>query len=244
MSQVMPETVRCAVCGAHTKQTTLISTNTFGSPDLDLRPPEMERSTMLYWVQKCPHCGYASERVDDVPKIHAPFLKTAEYKKCLGLIFKSRLAKTFFRQYLIQVVERDAQKAFYAVLHAAWACDDAEDEENAVLCRKYALAEMDHLLEKEDNETLWVQRADLLRRAGLFETVIEEYEDRVFSDDTLNRVCLFQVNRSYAQDTACYTVADAMEENIPFPNLIDKAKGSLRTLADFFKPKTDDWEEE
>ena len=243
MSQVYPETVRCAVCGKKSEQYVLISTNTFGSPDLDLRPPEMERSTMVYWVQKCPRCGYVAESLEDVPKINAPFLKTDEYQKCLGLTFQSELAKTFFRQYLIQVAERNAEKAFYAALHAAWACDDAEDEENSVLCRKYALADVDKLIEKADNETLSVQRADLLRRAGLFEKVIEEYEDHVYSDDTLNRIALFQVMKSYEQDSACYTVADAIAEEPPFPKLMDKAKGGLRSLADFFKTKTS-WEEE
>lgn len=37
---------KCAVCGKESEQITLASTNTFGSPDLDLRPPEMKRSTM------------------------------------------------------------------------------------------------------------------------------------------------------------------------------------------------------
>ncbi len=243
MSQVMPEIVRCAVCGAKSEQLSLISTNAFGSPDLDLRPPEMERSTMEYWVQKCPRCGYVAEHLEKVPKIHAPFLKKDEYRKCLGLTFKSDLAETFFQQYLIQVVEKDTQKAFYAALHAAWACDDEGDEEKAVLCRKYALAELDKLIEKAEDETLFVQRADLLRRAGLFETVIEEYEDRVYSEDLLTRVAMFQVRKSYAGDSSCYTVADAMEEALPFPRIIDKAKGSLRGLADFFKLKSDDWEE-
>ena len=250
MSQVIPETVRCAVCGARSEQLVLISSNTFGSPDLDLRPPEMERSTMCYWVQKCPRCGYVAENLEKIPKINAPFLKTEEYKKCLGLTFQSKLAKMFFQQYLIQVVEKDTEKAFYAALHAAWACDDAEDEENAVFCRKYALAELDKLLEKAENETLTVQRADLLRRAGLFDQVIEEYENKYFSNDTLNRVIFFQVDRSYAQDTACYTVEDALENNIQYPNLLDKTKGSLRSLSDFIKQKikkdheveTEDWD--
>ena len=214
MSQVYPETVRCAVCGARSHQDTLVSTNMFGSPDLDLRPPEMKRSTMEYWVQECPICGYVAESLEDVPKIHAPFLKRDEYQSCLGLVFQSELAERFFKQYLIQLAEKNRQKAFYAALHAAWACDDAEDVENAVLCRKYALAELDALLEQVQDETLMVQRADLLRRAGLFEKVISEYEDISFVDDTLRRVVLFQVRRAYAQDTACYTVEDAMAEGI------------------------------
>ena len=243
MSQVMPEMIRCAVCGAKSEQLSLISTNAFGSPDLDLRPPEMERSTMEYWAQKCSRCGYVADRLDTAPRIHLPFLKKDEYKKCLGLTFKSELAKTFFQQYLIQLAEKDAQKAFYAVLHAAWACDDEEDEENAVLCRKYALAEMDELLKKGEDETLLIQRADLLRRAGLFEKVIEDYEGCTCSEELLTRIAHFQVKRAYEGDISCYTVEDAMAENIVFPTMIEKAKGGLRSFVDLFKPKPEEWNE-
>lgn len=237
MSQVMTEPVRCAACGKKSEQNILVSTNTFGSSDLDLRPPKMERSTMVYWVQKCPYCGYVAEQLDKIPKINAPFLKTDEYKKCLGLVFDSNLAKKFFQQYLIQVVEKDAERSFYAALHAAWACDDAEDESNAELCRKYALVELDKLIEKTKDETLIIRRADLLRRARLFDKVIEDYENKIYSDDLLNQIVTFQVNRAYAQDSACYTVEDATENNVPSQNIIDKTKGVLHCIADFFKDK-------
>ena len=36
--------VTCTVCSAKSEQTVIGSTNAFGAPDLDLRPPEMQRS--------------------------------------------------------------------------------------------------------------------------------------------------------------------------------------------------------
>ena len=47
----------CAVCGAMHEYRILTSTNAFGSPDLDLRPPMMKRGTMHLWVQECPSCS-------------------------------------------------------------------------------------------------------------------------------------------------------------------------------------------
>ena len=41
----------CAVCGTVSEYTVIQSTSRFGSPDLDTRPPEMERSTLPYWVR-------------------------------------------------------------------------------------------------------------------------------------------------------------------------------------------------
>eukprot|EP01084_Bolivina_argentea_P174580 302388_1 len=52
------ESSACPVC--HTTSTHMIitSTNQFGSPDLDLRPPPMKRSTLSRNVQCCPNCGF------------------------------------------------------------------------------------------------------------------------------------------------------------------------------------------
>lgn len=63
MTTTVPHHSVCGVCGGISEQTGLQSTNAFGSPDLDLRPPEMERSTMCYWVQTCPQCGYCASDI-------------------------------------------------------------------------------------------------------------------------------------------------------------------------------------
>jgi hypothetical protein len=57
MTTLYREKSRCAVCGIATEYTSIGSTNAFGSPDLDTRPPEMQRSTIFAWVQRCPECG-------------------------------------------------------------------------------------------------------------------------------------------------------------------------------------------
>ena len=46
--------VTCAICGEDAEQIEIGSTNAFGSPDLDLRPPPMKRQTMAFWMQACP----------------------------------------------------------------------------------------------------------------------------------------------------------------------------------------------
>jgi len=56
--------VTCAVCGTTSVHPILMSTNSFGSPDLDLRPAEMQRSTVWMWVQRCPQCGYCADSLD------------------------------------------------------------------------------------------------------------------------------------------------------------------------------------
>ena len=211
MSRINLNIRKCFVCGHKSEQRVLTSTNAFGSPDLDLRPPEMKRSTMPMWIQECPYCGYISESLDDDTDIKSTFLKTDEYLSCSNIAFKSELAKKFYKYYMINLFDKNEEDAFYAVLHAAWACDDVTDYENAIYCRKLAINEIDKIIKNNYNETLKVQKADLLRRACLFETVIDEYKNLAFEDETLKKIILFQIDKSKEKDNNCYTVADVIK---------------------------------
>lgn len=202
---------KCVVCGKESEQITLASTNTFGSPDLDLRPPEMKRSTMCWWIQECPHCGYISKSIDDETDVDKDFLQSVEYISCSGKAFASELAQKFYKYYLINLLDENEEDAFYAVLHASWACDDAEDIDNAVYCRKLAIVEIEKLIKETDNPTLLVQKADLLRRAGLFQLVINDYGNINFDDELLNQIIAFEIEKSVLEDMNCYTVADATQ---------------------------------
>jgi hypothetical protein len=200
---------RCYVCGKMSEQTVLASTNRFGSPDLDLRPPEMERSTMSWWIEECPHCGYIANNLSEETVITKEWLRNNQYISCDDRNFTCSLAERFYKHYLISVANNDHQSAFYAVLHAAWACDDVEDVDNAIYCRKKALKEMSKfVVDNDEKETFLLMRADLLRRTRQFDLLVKEYEGQIFSEELLNKIATFQVEKAKKQDTACYTAAD------------------------------------
>ena len=143
------------------------------------------------------------------------FLKSEEYCSCSNIDFKSDLARKFYKFYLINIFDKNCAVAFYAALYAAWACDDAKDKENAVFCRKLAIEENEKIIEgyydelvTEARETLMVQKADLLRRAGLFEKLINEYSALEFDDTDLRKFITFEIEKAKEQDTACYTLGD------------------------------------
>ena len=216
MSTMQRMDLTCAVCGKTDRYTVLTSTNTFGSPDLDPRPPEMQRSTMYLWVQECRGCGYVASSVDRKTSVTREFLKEEKYISCEGEMFNSRLAANFYRQSLIAIEEKDIRGAFFSMLHAAWACDDSCEGKNAAICRVKATGLLNELISSEsegkDFQNLVVLRADLLRRAGRFEEVIKQYADFHSEDEVLNDVIGFQIERSKERDTACYRVADAIGE--------------------------------
>ena len=199
----------CAVCGKTSIRMILASSNTFGAPDLDLRPSEMMRSTMSWWVQECPNCGYVSKSLEDRTRVDAAWLRREEYVGCDGLNLPSNLARRFYKFYRINLADGSHGAAFYAALHAAWVCDDEKDRENAVLCRKLALKEMDALRDQVwGNEDILVLRADILRRAGLFQELLREYESMSWQEALHGKIIAFQLRKARAGDDRCYRISD------------------------------------
>lgn len=211
----VPITVKkkCFMCQQESTQVELMSTNAFGSADLDLRPPEMQRSTMTWWVQECPHCGYVSSNIENFTLVPIAWLKSKEYVECNSeLNMKSPLAVRFYKHYLFCKKGGLSEKAFGAIVNCAWACDDRSDEENAVYCRKLALLESDEIIKRGGgNETLLVRRADFLRRSKQFDEVIKRYEGMTFSEEILNQIIAFQIEKAKQRDVGCYTVKMAID---------------------------------
>lgn len=206
----------CSVCSTKSMHTIVSSTNQFGSPDLDLRPPEMARSTIAFWVQECPNCKYVSESISDPLKVDASFLSTKQYLECDGMPFGDssleEVAKRFFRQYLLAQEQGDDRRALSALMHAAWICDDSRNDEAASACRLKAAAKATALIEQDesDKESLHLVRVDLYRRSGRFDEAIQACSCISFSDETMEKVRLFELLRAQEEDRRCYTVAQAV----------------------------------
>ena len=123
---------------------------------------------------------------------------------------KTYTPQEFYQQYLISMQSKDTKTAFFALLHAAWACDDRRDEENAKNCRYTACLLAEQLLssERKNDENLSLIRADLLRRTGQFSRLIEEYSNIQYSEDLMNDIIAFQLEKAKAQDTGLYRIKD------------------------------------
>jgi hypothetical protein len=200
---------KCAVCTETSPQTVLMSTSSWGYPDLDLRPSEMQRSSMFAWLQECPHCGYVAVDIENELDVPSDFLKSNEYMACEGYEFKSDLAKRFFRHSLISKAKGDSRSQFFSLLHCAWKCDDAEDD-LAVEIRKLALNSIDKFDARSDDEksNLKLIKADLLRRSLQFDKLISEFSDVAFDDEIKNEAIAFQLELVAKKDSACYTIED------------------------------------
>lgn len=204
---------KCSVCGRTSLQPVLGSTNTWGYPDIDLRPPEMQRSTIDTWLVECPHCGYVASNIENKLEVPADILKTDEYLTCEGKNFKSKLSERFYKHYLISKAKKDYDSEFLSLLHCAWTCDDRDDE-LAVEIRKMALKSMYKIDSQDEDEknALKLIEADLLRRSLQFDEVIEKFKDVILDDETQNDIISFQIELSMNKDSDCHTVEEVVKK--------------------------------
>ena len=92
----MPVTVRCALCGAQSRQSVLSSTSTFGPPDLDLRPSGPARWALQFRVQCCPRCGYCAESIGQRTPRAGRTVGSVIYRDVLENARMPALARHFF----------------------------------------------------------------------------------------------------------------------------------------------------
>jgi hypothetical protein len=206
MTTVAHRSVKCSVCGKNSKHAVLASTNAFGSMDLDTRPPEMQRSTMSYWIMECPHCGYVASSLENPVHFEKKYLDTAEYKGFSGIPPVSELAQQFVHKARISMKQEHYVEAFWDYLHATWASDDAQDETWQAELRMFSLQMMEKFSDKDMEDHYRVLRADLLRKTRQFDLLMQEYANVRFENELLNKIVQFEILKAQEKDTATYTV--------------------------------------
>lgn len=217
MTTYSSKNVNCAHCGRGSEQTGLTSTNAFGSADLDLRPPEMQRSTMSVWLQECPNCGYVAYNLAQ---------KSAGMSMVGGKLYngwrEDRRFPSLARRFLAHAqlfVESDPRLASHSQLCAAWICDDARYTIPARECRLLAATSMARLQPFENSEegiTVGAVYVDILRRAGEFPQAAQEVQILTrlsHCRGALREVLDFQEQLIKKQTTAAYKISDCVSEN-------------------------------
>jgi len=217
MTTIGTRQLTCAVCGHTDRFTVLASSNRFGAPDLDSRPPEMLRSTIRLWIQTCPVCGYCAPDVSQPPPPGAADLvRSSAYQALLNRPDMPRLANQFLCWASLQDVS-DPVRAGWARLHAAWACDDAGNQTAARACRLQAAEIWQRALDTgaqllPETGADYALLTDLLRRAGQFEAAQAMCEKGLAQTpgQPVHAILKFQQILLARQDTACYSVAEAL----------------------------------
>jgi hypothetical protein len=215
-------TSACGLCGASSKQTTLLSSSSFGAPDLDSRPREPARSALGFLVATCPECGFADDADLALPEgAEAAAVQGIVDGDAYRALSADRAlpapAREFLCRALLSAKFVDLAVAGWDALRAAWIADDAKDQESARRCRDQALEYWalatdagEPLLEEDSQEFEPLLIAETLRRADRFAECVAMCED---ADDDgrseLSRLIAFVRQRALSADAQTYTVADA-----------------------------------
>ncbi len=221
MTDMAPVEMRCALCGHEETVHVLLSTNQFGSPDLDLRPPPMARDTLEYCMHQCSGCGFVSPDLTEADREARGIVKSPEYQEQLQRPENPPLANRYLARAIIQRSTKQWEQAARACVCAAWACDDEEKTDQARACRERALDDfalwMKHrdfkpTAEAEVGQSLLV--IDLNRRAGRFDAAslhCQSLTGRPELKGTALAVWRFQCELIGRRDTACHTIGEAFE---------------------------------
>lgn len=213
MTTFTNDKVPCGACGALVDVRHLMSTNTMGAPDLDLRPAEMMRSTMPLWVQSCTSCGYCSHDVK-LPPADRGLIESPVYQQRLRDPATPPMANRFLCQAFLDEARGDRVRAGWAALRAAWCCDDAKRSEAARAARTSALRLFDAALEHgekfaRDEVGEDLVRADLLRRVARFEEALQVVE-RALTKEPQPAADIFQFVKALIakRDVAAHSIAE------------------------------------
>ena len=218
MTTFAKESAVCGACGRVFTYHALSSTNFFGSPDLDTRPPEMHRSTMHAWVQRCPSCGYCSRDASNFNSKFRAVLDSSEYRSQLNDTRYPELASTFICTGMLAEASAQEDATGWAYLHAAWVLDDAEKDELARVWRDKAA---DRFLALLVSGQSFVQQSgaseaitiDCLRRAGRAVEALQLIERALSQshEDIIRRILSLQRVLIGRGDTRRHLIEEALE---------------------------------
>ena len=255
MSILVNRKVKCSVCGTVSEHLEFETWHCFfAHRDLDYR---LNDEVNQYEV--CPNCGFVAESISRNTRITLEDVRSRDYINCCGIHLSSWTARAFFREFMCYYIDENLVGVFYALLNAAWICDNNAESEpltarqlkrEAAKCRRLAIKVADMILKKyskkprktlfrkrhkkqENNddedwkkaflEEIMVIKADLMRRAGMFDELLKAYENVHFEDETKNIIIAHQKERAKQH----YDARIRMDTII---------KGRVRTVAPFGFP--------
>lgn len=211
---------KCSKCKKTTEVTVLVSTNSFGSSDLDTRPAEMERSTMIAWIEKCEHCGYCASDIETENEVDPNFMKSAQYVEAQSKAEIPELARDFICAGLCNESIGIYSNATMDYLNASWVCDDrcGIHSPQSKQCREKVIQFIDEAIEKKQS-VIQPQNAELLlkidalRRIEKFDEAIAVANHALTLDfeEFLKQVCKYQIQLSNSRDSDVHTMSEVSD---------------------------------
>jgi uncharacterized protein (DUF2225 family) len=219
MTMMSEREVTCCVCGTKSSHMGIGSTNTSGSPDLDTRPPEMMRSTICYWIERCPSCGYSSSSLSECDGDVRDIVESKEYQYILENKSLPEIAASFMASSYVKQEQQKYSESAWSAIRAAWVCDDRNNYEASRECRRKSVSLIKMANEKEQvvADQVGASEAitlDLMRRAGMFQEALDLVKEtkKMDIEEVVRKVISYQEKLVRSKDTDAHTISEALGE--------------------------------
>jgi hypothetical protein len=216
MTTMLPVDVKCAICGTTSTHMVVASTSTFGAPDLDTRPPPLQRSTIADGIQRCPECGYCAPELSH-SSVGREAVQRSDYANQLADPAFSELTNSYLCWARLCEGKADHSSAGWGALQAAWVCDDDDRTERSRDCRHRAALSFQRAWELGDSFASDAASEhciviDVLRRAGRFAEArqVLDASAKLQLDDLFVRILSLERLLIQAEDATCHTVDEAL----------------------------------
>jgi hypothetical protein len=231
------EPVTCALCETRAFFTRPEVTDAAGAPDLDFRPAEPARSSMLTWLQRCASCGYCALRIDTATLEVEKVVTGEAYQAQLVEDGLPELARSLLAVALLAEELGDEAEATRCAIEAAWVCDDEGEPEAARRCRERAVGLL-YECEAEGDEIFpdpYADHAvivDLLRRAGRFEDAVRQADaDLAEAEGEIAAVLGFSRWLALTGDSGPYSVDDIVASGTDDDAIVEALEQLVRCRA-------------
>lgn len=219
MTTMFEEEVVCCICGEKINHMGIGSTNSFGSPDLDTRPAEMQRSTICHWIQRCHSCGYCSPDISECGDKTKEIINSKEYQNIIESSEVPEIAASFLALSYEKEKQQEYSDSAWRAIHAAWVCDDENNLVSSAKCRKQAV----NLIKKAKNHGQIIAdqagaseaiTIDLMRRSGMHQEALElsgvmKAED---IEEIIMQVIKYEEVLIAKADIAAHTISEVLDE--------------------------------
>ena len=208
---------KCHKCKKTCSVICLVSTNAFGSSDLDSRPPPMKRDTMIAWIERCEHCGYCAKNIEEENGITLEFIQSAEYQNLLHNDQLPELCISFLCWAKCAEEIKEYGEAVMAYVNASWVCDDhfSPNSRQSVEQRLKAIDSMEKA--HNNNQTAMSQLKedkllllDLYRRTEQFDLCISTAKNNfdLNGNDFLEKIAAYQIKLCNSQDKDVHSIGE------------------------------------
>lgn len=212
MTSYSTEKQKCWCCGKTSEHTVLMSTNSFGSPDLDQRPAGMARSTIGSQLQECPYCGYVASNIARGDASARSFVESAEFRAASLNPSPDPTTRRFLVRAAQDAYCGDRKSAFLNTLAAAWIADDKKQPSDATGLRLKAAAHLAGSRIKSIDTRLLL--LDVLRRASSWETA-EALATELTAEELeypFAEIVSFHRGKIETRNPSRYTIAQALAD--------------------------------